>query len=324
MSIKSSLNSKTPPLLSSQLKEVFASRYGEHQSLAPYNVTKTGGVADHLVVAQTSQEIVTAANLSVQAGTPFRILGGGTNLLVSEVGWPGLAIVNRSQGIGFLGNQVFVQSGVSNAALLHQAAARGLGGLEFLAGVPGTIGGAVATGAAVGPDSVVSFVREIILLIFNRKEPEIKQLSPRQLNLQPYQPVFRLDQPVSEDHLPTLGCRPAILAVKLQFSKLPQEEIVNRLASFHARYRRKKVPPGSLGYFLTKPLPTSSGNPKELRDLGNRNLRLGDDPNILQIRQAQPTEIRRTIKRMLDLRRQAGIELDERIDYLGYWPNEDG
>src|SRR5262245_48512438 len=82
----------------------------------------------------------------------FRILGGGSNLLVADEGINALVVSLRSAcgGIRFEGNTVTAGAAVMLPALARAAAERGLGGLEFGIGIPGSVGGALQSNAGIG------------------------------------------------------------------------------------------------------------------------------------------------------------------------------
>lgn len=112
--------------------------------LCDYTTFKIGGPADLGVFPRSTDELVSALESAAGCGVPYCIIGNGSNLLVSDEGYRGLAVftegVNR---IGFEDNEIYAEMGVGITSLSRTAAARGLSGLEFACGIPGTVGGAV-------------------------------------------------------------------------------------------------------------------------------------------------------------------------------------
>src|SRR5665213_3545695 len=155
------------PSFGESLRTAFGERYFSNELIGPFTRVGLGGVAEHLVIAETVEELIKAAQLAEQFGRPKAVLGTGSGVLVSDIGFGGLVIINQTDRLMFdvARSQVVVDSGVANDRLLNAAAARGLGGLEFLALVPGTIGGAVATNATVDDRQCLTSVRELILYI---------------------------------------------------------------------------------------------------------------------------------------------------------------
>lgn len=117
---------------------------------------RIGGPADYFCETATLDELKTAV-LAASAGKfRYRLIGGGFNLLFDDDGFRGLIIKNRARGaVHAAGGTVETTSGTTLDDLTAGAAERGLSGLEFLAGIPGTVGGAVfgnagAFGRAIG------------------------------------------------------------------------------------------------------------------------------------------------------------------------------
>ncbi|MBN1977972.1 MAG: UDP-N-acetylmuramate dehydrogenase [Anaerolineae bacterium] len=117
------------------------------ESLAPYTAMRVGGPADLLVVCGSVDEVVEAVALARRHRVNWLLLGGGCNVLVADRGVRGLVIVNRATSIVFDGNTVCAEAGALLAMLARQAVERGLGGLEWAAGLPGAVGGAVVGNA---------------------------------------------------------------------------------------------------------------------------------------------------------------------------------
>jgi len=135
------------------------------QLLARHTSLRIGGPADLLVVAETVLALRQAAALAWEHQVPFRVLGGGANVLVSDAGIRGLVVLNRAKGILFqsVGGDgpggaatVTAESGASLSTVARQAVSRGLAGLEWAATIPGTVGGAVIGNAGAWGGNVAS------------------------------------------------------------------------------------------------------------------------------------------------------------------------
>lgn len=113
-------------------------------SLAEFTSFKIGGPAKYFFVAKNNKEIVKAVKAARQEGIPFFILGNGSNILVSDNGYDGLVIKMENASIVYDKTAVTAESGVKLQKLINDTITKGLGGLEFLAGIPGTVGGGVA------------------------------------------------------------------------------------------------------------------------------------------------------------------------------------
>jgi UDP-N-acetylmuramate dehydrogenase len=163
------------PLLSA-----FGERVQVSVSLSRYTAARVGGKVDALLEARTSDELVEFCTELWTSNLPFTLLGGGSNVLVSDRGVRGVVVLNRARRVRFgvdeHGNKlpeslaaqqpvlVWAESGANFGAVARQAAQRGLAGLEWAAGIPGTVGGAVVGNAgAHGGDMAGNLIMAEIL-----------------------------------------------------------------------------------------------------------------------------------------------------------------
>ncbi len=113
--------------------------------LKEYTSFKIGGRADVMVTVNDEEALRAAVLFSEENALPMFILGGGTNILVSDEGFRGLVI--NTEGLSELklidGDTVFAGAGVRMSRIAAFARDNGLSGLEFASGIPGTLGGAV-------------------------------------------------------------------------------------------------------------------------------------------------------------------------------------
>ncbi len=119
--------------------------FREHVRLAPYTTFGIGGPARWFAEARTEADVEEAAAFAREAGVPIFALGGGSNLLVSDSGYPGLVLRIAIQGIeeeAHSTQRLFrVGAGVDWDALVTFTVTRECAGMECLAGIPGTVGG---------------------------------------------------------------------------------------------------------------------------------------------------------------------------------------
>lgn len=104
---------------------------------------KIGGPAREIVSVKTEQNLINAVKELAINGELFLMIGSGSNLLVSDAGFSGTIIKNEVTGIKRQGNDLIVAGGTILQNLVDFANEQGLSGLENLAGIPGTVGGAV-------------------------------------------------------------------------------------------------------------------------------------------------------------------------------------
>ena len=115
-------------------------RFEEFVSLAPYTTFQIGGSARWFAEAATEQEMKQAVEFARERGFPFFVLGGGSNLLVRDSGFPGLVIHVGLSGVRQEGDCFEVAAGESWDAFVGYAVDRDYAGIECLAGIPGTVG----------------------------------------------------------------------------------------------------------------------------------------------------------------------------------------
>jgi UDP-N-acetylmuramate dehydrogenase len=115
------------------------------EPLRRYTAWKIGGPADALLEPKSTEELIEAVEIAREHGVPVTVLGGGTNVLVLDGGVRGLTIrlAKALTNVEVRGTSVTADAGVLYPVLANTTAARGLAGLEFATGIPGTVGGAV-------------------------------------------------------------------------------------------------------------------------------------------------------------------------------------
>ena len=115
------------------------------EPLKRYTAWKIGGPADALLEPRSVEELVEATEKAREHGFPVTVLGGGTNVLVRDGGIRGLTVrlAKSLTNVEVEGRRVVADAGVLYPVLANTTAGRGLSGLEFATGIPGTVGGAV-------------------------------------------------------------------------------------------------------------------------------------------------------------------------------------
>jgi UDP-N-acetylmuramate dehydrogenase len=121
-----------------------ADRLRSRVALAPFTTFRVGGAAEWLLETRNSDELVTALRLARDFGVPVTLLGGGSNVLVSDRGVRGLVIRPRGGDVTAVGEGgVRADAAVTINGLVRWTINHGRAGLEAWAGTPGTIGGAI-------------------------------------------------------------------------------------------------------------------------------------------------------------------------------------
>ena len=120
-----------------------------HHSLARYTSLRIGGPADYVLIPHSADEL-TAALQQIPPDFPVTYLGLGSNTLISDTGIRGLVIILQGSGLTRMEVSeagIYVEAGVACGQLARFSARNDFAGLEFMAGIPGTLGGALAMNA---------------------------------------------------------------------------------------------------------------------------------------------------------------------------------
>lgn len=116
--------------------------------LAPYTSYRVGGPADHAVFPADVDQLVQVVRAARRSGLPWMVLGGGSNVLVSDRGVRGLVILTvRMTRLTVAGARIVAEAGASSHQVALAARDAGLSGVEFLTCLPGSIGGACVMNA---------------------------------------------------------------------------------------------------------------------------------------------------------------------------------
>ena len=127
---------------------------------------RVGGNADFLITPQTKKCLCDAVSSLRAQNIPATVIGNGTNILVGDLGIRGV-VVKISQGMGGVeidGTKITAQSGVLLSRLANMACSSGLCGLEFAAGIPGSVGGAVVMNAGAYDHEIKEVVAETMYI----------------------------------------------------------------------------------------------------------------------------------------------------------------
>jgi UDP-N-acetylmuramate dehydrogenase len=236
-------------------------------SLTTYGL---GGPAAVLVRVQREEDLAAVAG-SLPAGVPFLCVGRGSNLLVADEGFAGVAVLldGPLAELAVIPDQadpgraaVVAGGGVRLPVLARQAAAAGWGGVEFFAGIPGSVGGAVRMNAGGhGKETVEVLRRAWVVDVGGGRGPGGRGVSPRQGRREPpraaeERPVGSLDLTYRHSNL-----GPAHVVVRAEFTVAarPAEECKAEIDEV-VRWRRANQPGGNnAGSVFTNPPGDSAG-----------------------------------------------------------------
>ncbi len=134
------------------------------KELKSFNTYHVGGKADFFVAAKARQDLIDAYNFAKEKQIPYAVLGKGSNVLIADDGFRGLVIANKVNTLERHENKIVASSGLSLSAFVKYSAEAGLAGAEFLAGIPGTVGGAILGNAGAWGRSFGDIVESVDFL----------------------------------------------------------------------------------------------------------------------------------------------------------------
>src|SRR4051812_21298459 len=147
------------------------------ESLAPHIWFRLGGPAKFMARPRTLEELLGLLRRCRDEGLPFKILSGGSNVLVRDEGVRALVIHLESPAfsdVSVRGDVVEAGAAVPLTALISHSARAGLAGLEILTGIPGTVGGSLRGNAGDRQGSIGQFVRRAVV-IDNADEVQVRE-----------------------------------------------------------------------------------------------------------------------------------------------------
>jgi len=295
-------------------------------SLARHTAARLGGPAQVLFEAETLDELERMVQLAWTNHWPLVILGGGSNVLVSDKGVRGLVVINRTRKVVFDLQadppSVYAEAGANFGLLARQAARHGLAGLEWAAGIPGTLGGAVVGNAgAHGGDMAHSLLLAEILQRLPQEAGEAVQRETW--------PVERLEYAYRTSLLKRLGARQPgaqlVLAARLRLAHSTPEAVQARNDELVA-YRKRSQPPGaSLGSIFKNPPGDYAG--RLIEAAGLKGTRIGDAQIspvhanfFINLGGASASDLRALIRLAQEtVAEKLGVDLELEIELLGEW-----
>lgn len=137
------------------------------ESMSRHTTFRTGGPADYYVEPSDAEELAAVLTLCREEGMPYYILGNGSNLLVSDDGYHGVMVAMGSKtwsDIQVDGTMIRAGAGALLSAVAKQALQASLTGMEFAAGIPGTLGGAVVMNAGAYGSEMKNVLASVTVL----------------------------------------------------------------------------------------------------------------------------------------------------------------
>ena len=283
----------------------------ENVALAPYTTMRTGGPASLFAEPRNAQQLARVHQWAQEKGLFLLILGNGSNLLIADSGFDGLVIhLGRALSeVSIFANTLTAQAGASLAAAARAAAQASLTGLEFAAGIPGSIGGAVCMNAG-------AYGGEIAQVIVSARV-----LTPEGVRT------------VSKDEL-SLGYRSSavmqngwvVLEATFELTPGSPDEIKATMADLAARRREKQpLQYPSCGSFFKRPVGYYAG--ALIEQAGLKGYRVGDAQVsemhagfVINRGHATSSEIYRLMQEVQRrVQAQFGVTLEPEVRLIGHF-----
>ena len=161
--------------------------------LAPHTTFGIGGPARYFAVASTEEDVTTAVRWAREHNVPLFVLGGGSNLLVSDSGFPGLVLHIALRGVRQQNDQFDVAAGEDWDAFVDRTVAVGMAGIECLAGIPGSVGGTPVQNVGAYGQEVAQTIEQV--RAFDREADSFVELSRAQCRFRYRESLFNTDEP---------------------------------------------------------------------------------------------------------------------------------
>jgi UDP-N-acetylmuramate dehydrogenase len=285
----------------------------ENVSLAPYTSARIGGPADVLITTESADELARTIRLLWKLELEYIMLGGGSNVLVSDRGVRGVVVLNRAKGVRFHNGDepaVTAESGVIFSNLANRCAAKGLGGLEWAATVPGTVGGAVYGNAgAFGGDMTGNLIWAELLTENGREKYTAEQMG----------------YGYRTSILKRAELDAVVLSAELRLTNSTKEEVTVKIEQFGAHRKTTQPPGASMGSMFKNPSGDYAGRLIEAAGLKGRrigNAEISPLHGNFFINHANPKadDIRALIELVQKtVKETQGVDLELEIELIGEW-----
>ncbi len=196
--------------------------------LAQFSTFKIGGPAEFFVELETKEEVEEAWNWAKEKNVDVTVLGGGSNVLISDNGIKGLVIKLHNQKLEFSNNEVLCGAGVIVWDLVARAFEKDLSGIEWSIGIPGSVGGAIRGNAGAHGGSYDKVIQSV--LVFDSVTSEWKTFENKDCGFE-----YRSSRFKTEPHY-------IIWEVNLKLSKIENKSEVEKIILDYKKYRTDSQP----------------------------------------------------------------------------------
>lgn len=282
-----------------------------NEMMSRHTTFRIGGPASVFVTPKSEQELVAAINVCRSQNAPYFILGNGSNLLVSDQGYDGVVvhIGSNMQEISVEGNDITAKTGAMLSRVAHTALEHGLTGMEFAAGIPGSLGGACMMNAGAYGGEMSQILVGVRAL---DAQGQIVELSTEQLDLGYRHSVMMEKQYV-------------VLGARMHLEKGNPSEIQAKMEDLkEKRVSKQPLEFPSAGSTFKRPEGAFAG--KLIMDVGLRGFRVGDAMVsekhcgfVINVGQATAEDVCKVISHVQQVvLEKFGRKLEPEIRFLGF------
>jgi UDP-N-acetylmuramate dehydrogenase len=300
-----------------KLRAALGERLKENEPLAKYTSARIGGPAEFLIFAENADELAEQVRAARQLGLRYCVLGGGSNVLVSDAGVRGLVIVNRARQVEFRDSgdppTVWAESGANFGQLARQCAARGLCGLEWAATVPGTVGGAVYGNAGAHGGDIARTLRMAEIL---QHDDSVRQWAIEELSFG-YRTSALKRHAARADNV--------VLAAEFVLTRCDPLTAQTRIEEFAAQRRRTQPPGASIGSMFKNPREDYAGRLIEAAGLkgkriGNVEISTRHANFFVNLGECRAADVFALIHLAHDaVKNKFGVDLELEVELVGEW-----
>jgi UDP-N-acetylmuramate dehydrogenase len=159
----------------SEIKKVFKGKISLNETLAPFTTFRIGGVADYYVEPADAEDILNLIKYVKTKDIPYYVMGNGSNVLISDEGIRGV-VINLESGFGYLKHEngkIIAGAGAKIARFVDFCIQNNYAGVEMLAGIPATVGGALVMNAGAYGGEISAYTETVLVI----KKRVLKRLS---------------------------------------------------------------------------------------------------------------------------------------------------
>jgi UDP-N-acetylmuramate dehydrogenase len=303
------------PSILSNLRTTFGEHLRENRLLSGYTAARVGGPADVLLFVRSAEELARAAEELWEMDIPFILFGGGSNVLVSDLGIRGVVIMNRARRVKFSLKAglptVHAESGTTPNQISQKAARLGWTGFEWAAGIPGSLGGALYGNAGAFGSEIARNLASL-------------ELIHRDLGRQVW-PVEKMEygyrtSVLKREHPPIL-----ILSAELSLNLGDPQVIHSKMEQYSERRRMNQPLGASMGSIFKNPAGSKAGQLIEAAGLkgtrvGNAEISTMHANFFINHGKASANDF----KALVDLAQKTvaekfGIKLELEVELVGEW-----